>query len=527
MNRKLSFLKAPFRRVAFLHKTGAAFLALIVGAAVLSGCVTQAFKAGQEMQAAAQAATAASASSSMTGTATLAPTGSLTTTTGITQTGQVTATTGITQTAVDLGQPNVSFTLTTGIVEGKMAFIGVGGAMDGVMNPDLHVKPGDVVEITLVNGDAVVHNLHIDELGVASGDVQAIDQQVKIAFKADQEGIFAYYCAVPGHRLAGMEGKLVVGEVAEAVPENLASISLPPDELPGPLERSEPATVRIDLETTEVTARLADGVSYTFWTFNGKIPGPFLRVRVGDTVEVYLKNNIDSTMMHSVDLHAVNGPGGGAAATQTQAGEETHFTFKALNPGLYVYHCATPMVAHHITNGMYGLILVEPEGGLPPVDHEFYVMQGEIYTTESFGQKGADTFSEEKLLNEDPEYFIFNGSVDALTEQAPLKAGVGETVRIFFGVGGPNFTSSFHVIGEIFDRVFDQASLTSDPLTDVQTTLVPSGGATMVEFTVDVPGTYLLVDHALSRVVRGLLGYLIVEGEAVPEIFDGQMTGGH
>ena len=239
-----------------------------------------------------------------------------------------------------------------------------------------------------------------------------------------------------------------------------------------------------------------------------------------------MKNNTSSSMAHSVDFHAVTGPGGGAVATQTKPGEETMFTFKALNTGLYVYHCATPMVANHITNGMYGLILVEPEGGLPAVDREFYVMQGEIYTTGKYGEPGAMTTDITKLLDEHAEYLVFNGAVGGLTAQKPLKANVGETVRIFFGVGGPNYTSSFHVIGEIFDRVYDQASLTGVPLTDVQTTLVPPGGATMVEFKLEVPGRYILVDHALSRLQRGLAGYLLVEGPAAPDIFQATPSAG-
>ena len=211
--------------------------------------------------------------------------------------------------------------------------------------------------------------------------------------------------------------------------------------------------------------------------------------------------------------------------TQTKPGEETVFTAKAINVGLFVYHCATPMVADHFSNGMYGLILVEPEGGLPPVDREFYVMQGELYTAGEFGEQGHQMSDTTKLLDEEPEYFVFNGAVGALTTQKPLKANVGESVRIFFGVGGPNFTSSFHVIGEIFDRVYDQASLTGAPLTDVQTTLVPPGGATMVEFNLEVPGNYILVDHALSRLQRGLAGYLVVEGEPNPEIYNGTPSG--
>ncbi|MDX1514807.1 MAG: multicopper oxidase domain-containing protein, partial [Gammaproteobacteria bacterium] len=206
-------------------------------------------------------------------------------------------------------------------------------------------------------------------------------------------------------------------------------------------------------------------------------------------------------------------------ATQTAPGKSHSFTFKALNPGLYVYHCATPMVAQHIANGMYGLILVEPPEGLPPVDREFYVMQGEIYTVDPIGKTGLQEFSVSKLLDERPEYLVLNGAVGALTKEHPLEAKVGETVRIYFGVGGPNAVSSFHVIGEIFDRVYAEASLTAPPLTDVQTTMVPAGGATMVEFRLDVPGTYILVDHSLSRLERGLVGFLKAEGPANPDVF--------
>jgi nitrite reductase (NO-forming) len=275
----------------------------------------------------------------------------------------------------------------------------------------------------------------------------------------------------------------------------------------------------VELESVELEGQLADGTTYTYWTFNGQVPGPMIRVRVGDTVELTLANAPDSANTHSIDLHAVTGPGGGAVATQVVPGESRTFSFRALHPGLYVYHCATPSVAHHIAQGMYGLILVEPEGGLTPVDQEFYVMQGEIYTKSAFGAPGHQETDAARLLNENPRYVVMNGSVGALTDRHPLTAEVGENVRIFFGVGGPNFTCSFHVIGEVFDRVYDQASLTSEPLTNVQTTVVPAGGATVVEFDLQVPGTYILVDHALSRTERGAAGYLVVEGADNPEIF--------
>jgi nitrite reductase (NO-forming) len=298
-----------------------------------------------------------------------------------------------------------------------------------------------------------------------------------------------------------------------------ASIVRTPTDLPPAVGSRGPETVRVDLQTIERMGELADGTTYRYWTFDGQVPGPFVRVRVGDTVEVKLTNHDDSWMSHNVDFHAVTGPGGGGVATVAEPGQSKGFTFKALNPGLYVYHCAVPMAAQHIANGMYGLILVEPEGGLPKVDHEFYVMQGEIYTEQAFGTPGELTESYDKLMNEQPEYYVFNGAADALAEGDALHAKVGETVRIYFGVGGPNKTSSFHVIGEIFDHVYNLASLTAEPLTDVQTITVPPGGAAAVDFKVQVPGTYMLVDHALSRAARGLIGQLVVEGDENPEIF--------
>ncbi len=300
----------------------------------------------------------------------------------------------------------------------------------------------------------------------------------------------------------------------------LESITLDPTDLPGPITRSEPATVRVNLVTIEREAELADGTVFRFWTFNGRVPGPFVRVRVGDTVEVVLKNDTEAWLAHSVDFHAATGPGGGGVATQTAPGEETGFTFKAMKPGIYVYHCATPMVADHIQAGMYGLILVEPEGGLPPVDRELYIMQGEVYTEDDFGTRGLLYTDYDKLLDEDPEYYVLNGRVGALSGDNAIAARTGETVRIYFGVGGPNKTSSFHVIGEIMDAVYGYGSMTSPVTTDVQTVTVAPGGATAVDITFEVPGRYLIVDHALSRLERGLLGHILVEGPADPTIFD-------
>jgi nitrite reductase (NO-forming) len=276
------------------------------------------------------------------------------------------------------------------------------------------------------------------------------------------------------------------------------------------------------METIERTGLLADGAEYQFWTFGGTVPGPFIRVREGDTVELHLKNSVDSALPHSIDLHAVNGPGGGSKVTQVSAGKEAVFQFKALNPGLYIYHCATPHIPTHIANGMYGLILVEPEGGLPPVDKEFYVVQGEFYTKGEFGEEGLQPYALEKVKREQPEYVVFNGRAGALLEDNALQAEVGETVRIYIGNGGPNLISSFHIIGEIFDRAYPEAAGLGDPPAEnVQTTLIPAGGAAIVEFTVDVPGTYLLVDHSISRAIdKGALGSIVVTGPENPDLFE-------
>jgi nitrite reductase (NO-forming) len=422
--------------------------------------------------------------------------------------------------------PTVRFRLRTELADGKMAFVGMGSPIEGVVNPPLRVAEGDVVQVTLINNDGVEHDVVFPEFGAGTDKVARKGASSVTVFRADKSGEFPYFCSLPGHRQAGMEGKLVVGTgkgPVVALPPSV-SIARNPVDLPGPLAAGPPRTFQIELESVELVGRLANETTYTYWTFNGKVPGPFLRVRVGDTVELTFKNHKDSRMIHSVDFHATTGPGGGAVATQTPPGETKTLRFKALNPGLYVYHCATPMVANHISSGMYGLILVEPPGGLPKVDREYYVMQGELYTDRPFGQRGHDEFSVDKLLGERAEYFVFNGAVGALTTEYPMKAKVGETVRIFFGVGGPNATSSFHVIGEIFDRVYKEAAMGSPPATNVQTTMVPAGGAAIVEFKLDVPGRYILVDHSLSRLERGLAGFLVAEGEANPAVFHGEAS---
>src|SRR3989344_389539 len=346
---------------------------------------------------------------------------------------------------------------------------------------------------------------------------------------------------------------------------DVADISPKADVLPLPMavERrdGENKKVIVNLKATQVVASLADGTTYEYWTYNNQVPGPFIRVMEGDDVEISLSHEHAHAMNtnesehsfglssfmplaladsgqddghtmdvetaehmaaghgeHSIDLHAVLGPGGGAGLTRVKPNETKTFQFKAVRPGIYIYHCASPHIPSHIANGMYGLILVEPKGGLPTVDQEFYIVQGEFYTTGMVGEKGHQELDKDKLLAERPEYIVFNGRTGALTGERALKAKVGDKVRIFFGVSG-QLPSNFHVIGEIFDKLYPEGDIISSPHRNVQTTLVPAGGAAMVEFTVEVPGKYLLVDHALTRAVdRGALGELVVTGRERPEV---------
>jgi len=307
------------------------------------------------------------------------------------------------------------------------------------------------------------------------------------------------------------KGPMAKGVDPEIVGEEKAVLTSPPL-VPPPITRKTPTKLVVNLEVIEKVKRMADGVDYLFWTFGGDVPGSFIRVRQGDLIEFHLGNNPANKMPHNIDLHAVTGPGGGAASSFTAPGHQSQFSFKALNPGLYVYHCATAPVGMHVANGMYGLILVEPKEGLPKVDHEYYVMQGDFYTAGAFGEEGLQSFDQAKAVNEQPSYVVFNGAVGSLVGDRALKAKVNETVRLYVGNGGPNLSSSFHVIGEIFDQVYQEGG-TIPTQKNVQTTIVPPGGSAIVEFKTDVPGTYIIVDHALFRAFnKGALGMLKVEG---------------
>jgi nitrite reductase (NO-forming) len=347
---------------------------------------------------------------------------------------------------------------------------------------------------------------------VAVGALGALLAVSAVAFSltSSRTAVAAYGDAIPVPTVPAIRG------VEHAV------LTAPPH-VPERITRTHATRVIVELETIEKDLELAPGVTYRAWTFGGTIPGSFIRVREGDLVEFHLKNRHDSDVPHNIDLHAVSGPGGGAKASLTMPGHQTTFEFRAMHPGLYVYHCATAPVALHVANGMYGLILVEPKEGMKPVDREYYVMQSEFYTEGNFMERGLQPFSMERALAENPSYVLFNGHTEALMGENAITANVGETVRLFVGNGGPNLVSSFHVIGAVLENVYAEGGTVANH--NVQTTLVPAGGSAITEFRVNVPGDLILVDHSIFRAFnKGALGMLTVTGEDPLGIFSGQLA---
>ncbi|WP_255198391.1 copper-containing nitrite reductase [Halorarius litoreus] len=312
-------------------------------------------------------------------------------------------------------------------------------------------------------------------------------------------------------------------ELGDAKPVDVDRIAADPTDIPAPITRSEPATIEVELETLELVAEVEEGVTFTYMTFNGQIPGPMIRTRVGDTVDLTITNHPDNVMPHNVDFHAVRGPGGGAEDTLVNPGESKRIRFQVTYPGLFIYHCAVPNLDYHISAGMFGCILVEPEEGLPEVDHEFYLGQHELYTNGKTGQKGHHEFNFAAMAMEEPTYVLTNGEKYAIGPQKynDMVMQTGETARVYFGVGGPNLFSSFHPIGSVWDEVYPQGAIMSDPHRYVQTTPVLPGSAVIATLTSPVPLPIKLVDHALSRVARkGNLAVIDVQGEEDPTIYD-------
>ncbi|MHA2338624.1 MAG: multicopper oxidase domain-containing protein [Candidatus Hodarchaeales archaeon] len=396
-------------------------------------------------------------------------------------------------------------------------FVGISDNIKGKVNPDLSVSPNTKVTIILSAGDALTHNFVIDSIQENDDTVSPSGPtDLTLVFTIEDEGVYTYYCSIPGH-FATMNGRLVVGEGSLPGPAqttDVDSIIRNPTDIPGPVGARAAQDVNIVLTANEVVAEIEDGTTIEFWTFNQTIPGPLLRVRVGDNVTVTLINPSTNMHRHSIDLHAVTDNGGGAAYTQVDPGETKSFFFNASHEGSFVYHCAPNQgsVPAHISLGMYGAISVEPAAGLPAIDKEFYVGQSEVYTKWAKGSEGHQQFDDQRMLDENPNYVLFNGKVNGLTDPSySLNATVDDDIRIFFAVGGPNLASNFHIIGEVMDKVWYETSTSVPNMVDAETVIVAPGSTIMIEMNVEKVGRYLLVDHALSRTFdKGSLGFLYV-----------------
>ncbi|MFW9928669.1 MAG: multicopper oxidase domain-containing protein [Candidatus Thorarchaeota archaeon] len=416
-----------------------------------------------------------------------------------------------------IGTPSSTNSSTTFILEAKLTgFVGISDNIKDQTNPDLKVPLYSQVTIILRAGESMEHNLVINEFQTDGTTVSTSGtQEISHTFTADQQGIFQYYCAIPGHSTT-MNGRLIVGDVFYQTPDpakttTVSSIIRKPSDILPPVGSRPAMNISFTLVTQEVTAEIEPGTTLDYWTFNSSVPGPLLRVRVGDNVTINLVNPASSTHEHSVDLHAATDIGGGSAYTKAQPGETKSFTFNASHEGVFVYHCASPNIATHISLGMYGAISVEPVGGLPSVNKEFYVGQNEIYTKWKPGTAGHQEFDSDKQLDENPTYVVFNGKFKGLTDPAfSLNATKDDDVRIFFAVGGPNLASNFHIIGEVMDQIiFDNPNVVN--LQDAETVVVPPGSAIRIEMHLEKIGHFILVDHAISRAVdKGCMGFLYV-----------------
>ncbi len=333
--------------------------------------------------------------------------------------------------------------------------------------------------------------------------------------------------------LAALTAAMAAFQCANAaLPRVKAELTYAPN-VPPPITRRKPAIVEVHLTATHKIMPLAWKADYQFWTFNGHVPGPFIRARIGDWLEVHLANADPSGMPHNVDFHAATGPGGGAPLLTVVPGTTNTAWLRLREPGLFMYHCAVSPMIDHIGNGMYGLILVEPAKGLPHADREFYIMQSEFYTKDNPTNATATNatgatlleYSHDNALDEHPRFVVFNGQSGSMLFSDALQAKTGERVRFFFGNAGPDLISSFHIIGTIMENVYRDGGLTDPPAHGLQTTLVTPGAAAVVEFTPLVPGVYDFLDHAAAHSAKGAMGQIKVSGPAQADVYRSEKDG--
>ena len=371
-------------------------------------------------------------------------------------------------------------------------------------------------------------------LGISALMITASRNSVDDAIVSERVDTFLAEAELPTDLPEDVLPTLIPKDQLTPTPADEVNVAVAP-EMPPPSNRSTPAIVDIQFEVVEGVSIInpTTGVETETWGYrlvdgpDGIVvgtPGPVIRARVGDVLRFTISNPESNLNPHNVDFHAVTGQGGGAEATTVAPGETKTIEARLLYPGFFMYHCAYGDIPAHISHGMFGGILVDPETPLPAVDHEWYMVQSEYYTTST--EPGVVDFDRAAVTNEEPTFVVFNGAVGALAGDNALGMAVGERARIYFVNAGLNLDSNFHPIGSHWDKVYQEAAILNAPLRGSQTTLVPAGGGTVVELIGQVPSTIVLVDHALSRAVdKGAIGQIVVTGDANSEIFE-DVTGG-
>jgi nitrite reductase (NO-forming) len=394
---------------------------------------------------------------------------------------------------------------------------------------DLRFEPTDVTvdapgryRVTLVNEGAILHDITFDDGTIVAAEAgQTATGEVVVP----AEGI-GFICSVPGHGPAGMVGTI---SVAGGSPDATgAPASQDPDSHGGPAprtgiepdpnapppvtydprapERLEGDVHDIQLVMIEKEMTVAPGIRQLVWTFGGTVPGPVIRVKVGDTIRVHLMNPATNALSHSIDFHASQ-VAWNDEMRSIAPGEDLVYEWTADYAGVWMYHCGTAPTLHHIANGMYGMVIVEPAEGLPPVDSEFALVQSEWY----LGPQGEVTdLAKAMEAAPAPDFVVFNGVANQYQE-APIVVDTNDQVRFFVLDAGPSVDSSFHIVGTIFDTVIKEGVHLrpgNEGSWGAQAVdLSPAQGA-IVELSPKEDGLYPIVTHAFNLVGRGALGIL-------------------
>jgi nitrite reductase (NO-forming) len=334
-------------------------------------------------------------------------------------------------------------------------------------------------------------------------------------------GGLTFLCSIPGHADAGMKGEVMVEGAAPAAtpaPDTAGAVNAPVPDPNAPkytlFDATAPALLPgnvhdIDLPIIDKDITVAEGFVVHAWTFGGQVPGPTIRVHLGDTVNVHLTNQ--GSMSHSIDFHASQ-TAMDHQMVEIAPGATFTYTFTADYAGVWMYHCGTAPALHHIANGMYGMVIVEPKGGLPKVDEEIALVQSEWYLGP---QRQPVDYAKANAAAPAPDFVVFNGVANQYKDN-PIQVTTKGRVRAFVLNVGPNVDSSFHVVGTIFDTVTKEGVVlargNAGGWGSQAVDLAPAQGA-IIEFSPQEDGMYPLVTHAFNFVGRGALGIIMAGGE--------------